>query len=93
MICAVCKTEVTGQTSTWDGEIVHLVCPGVDYLTLPTNAYHAHIFWNEAVPGGYYGYNPEIPWEEVERQAKTYRLAVRREELDGKVYIAVDDWL
>jgi|GEM_PF-4401004 len=71
------------RTETWKGRIVHLECPGQDWTTLQGHPYLAHVFWNEAVPGGYYGYDPGLTWDEVEQQAADYGWTISRFDESG----------
>jgi len=74
--CAVCGQPLPARTTEWEGQPVHVVCPGVDYtcISKDMHPYHGMIFWNEAVPGGVYAHHPEVSLEELEEVAAVYGL-------------------
>ena len=60
--CAVCGQPLPARTTEWEGQPVHVVCPGVDYTCISKDM------------RGVYAHHPEVSLEELEEVAAVYGL-------------------
>lgn len=80
MTCAACGAAITNiedRGILWEGKPVHLVCGG-PYDEAKAHPYHQHIFWNEAIPWGFYRFG-EVSWEDIQAQAEAHGWKVSRD--------------